>query len=199
VATISANLSQSLDGFIALPDDSVGHLFDWYDGGDTEVHWPGNAMVSRTTRQSADLLEDVIARAGALVVGRRLFDHTDGWGGSHPVGVPVFVVTHSVPQEWVDAHLDAPFTFVTEGVEKAVALASEVAGPDGLVGVASPNIAQQCLAAGLLDEVCIDLAPVLLGRGIRFFEPFDAGDVLFDDPVVVEGVRVTHLRYRVRR
>src|SRR6476660_8673641 len=104
VATISANLSQSLDGFIALPDDSVGHLFDWYDVGDTEVHWPGNPMVSRTTPQSASLLEEVIARAGALAVGRRLFDHTDGWGGSHPVGVPVFVVTHSVPQEWVDAH-----------------------------------------------------------------------------------------------
>ena len=198
MATISASFSQSLDGFIALPDDSVDHIFDWYDAGDTEVHWPGNPMVSRTSPQSAAHLEEIIAGAGALVVGRRVFDHTDGWGGSHPAGVPVFVVTHSVPTAWVEAHPDAPFTFVTDGLERAVEQAAAVAGPDGTVGLAGPNIAQQCLAAGLLDEVRIDLAPVLLGEGIRFFEPFETGAILLDDPEVVEGVRVAHLRYRIR-
>jgi len=143
VTTISASFSQSLDGFIAGPDDSVDHIFDWYDAGATEVHWPGNDMVSRTSPQSAAVLEEIIAGAGALVVGRRIFDVTDGWGGSHPAAVPVFVVTHAVPTDWIAAHPDAPFTFVTDGgVEKAVELASEVAGPDGTVGLAGPNIAQ---------------------------------------------------------
>ena len=119
MATISANFSQSLDGFIAGPDDSVGHLFDWYDGGATEVHWPGNDMVSRTTRQSADLLEDVIARAGRPGRAPPDLRLTDGWGGSHPVGVPVFVVTHvGAHRTGSTAHLDAPFTFVTDAASR---------------------------------------------------------------------------------
>ena len=199
MATISASFSMSLDGFIAHRDDSVGPPLRLVrrgrDRGPLAREPDGLAHLHR---RAPALLEEIIARAGALVVGRRVFDHTAGWGGSHPVGVPVFVVTHSVPQTWVDAHPDAPFTFVTEGVEAAVALAAAVAGPDGTVGLAGPNIAQQCLAAGLLDEVRIDLVPVLLGEGIRFFETFESGTVLLDDPELVPGVRVTHLRYRVR-
>ena len=199
MATISASLSMSLDGFIASPGDTVEHIFDWYDAGEVAVPWPGNPMVSHVTPPSAAHLREVIEGAGAIVSGRRLFDHTDGWGGTHPAGVPVVVVTHSRPETWVEAHPDAPFTFVTDGVERAVAVAAEIAGPEGTVGVAGANVAQQCLAAGLLDEICVDLAPVLLGEGIRFFEAFDTGAVLLDDPRVVEGTRVTHLRYRIRR
>lgn len=196
MATVVAGLSMSLDGFIAHLDDGVEHLFDWYDNGEIDIAWPGNDMVSHVTPASAAYLHDTIARAGALVVGRRVFDYTQGWGGSHPLGVPVFVVTHSVPEGW--PRVDAPFTIVTDGVESAVAQAREVAG-DRTVGVAGPSIAQQCLNAGLLDELRIELAPVLLGEGIRFFDNLTDPPVMLENPTVIEGDRVTHLIYRVRR
>ncbi|MDX6242671.1 MAG: hypothetical protein QOE76_394 [Frankiales bacterium] len=132
----------------------------------------------------------------SLVVGRRIFDVTSGWDGAHPFGVPVFVVSHSIPQGW--PRDDAPFTFVTQGVESAVAQAQQVAGSK-TVGVAGPNVAQQCLEAGLLDEAWIELVPVLLGRGIRFFDDVKGTPIMLENPTVIEGDRVTHLRYRVRR
>jgi dihydrofolate reductase len=193
MAMVVAALSMSLDGFIAHPDDSVGHLFDWYDNGEVDVDWPGNEMVSHVTPASAAYLRDGIARTGALVVGRRLFDYTQGWGGSHPFGVPVFVVTHSVPQGW--PRVNAPFTIVTDGVESAVAQAKHVAG-DTTVGVAGPDVIQQCLNAGLLDEVTIELVPLLMGDGIRFFDKLTTSPVMFENPTIIEGDRVTHLTYR---
>ncbi len=191
---VVASFSMSLDGFVADPTDAVGPLFDWYGNGDVEVDWPGNDMVSRTTAASAAYLHETIAGAGALVVGRRLFDHTGGWAGSHPLGVPVFVVGHGVPTGWPRA--DAPFTFVTDGVESAVARAKLVAA-DKVVGVAGPNIAQQCLNAGILDEIRVELVPVLLGRGIRFFDHVEQRPVMLEDPTIIAGRRVTHLRYRI--
>jgi dihydrofolate reductase len=196
MATVIAALSMSLDGFIAAPDDSVGPLFDWYGNGGVEVRWPGNEMVSRTTPASATYLRDLIESAGALVVGRRIFDYTDGWGGHHPFGVPVFVVTHSVPKDW--SHDSSLTTFVTDGLESAVARAKDAAG-DKTVGVAGPNVAQQCLAAGLLDAIHIELVPVLVGIGIRFFDDSSPTQVMLENPTVIEGDRVTHLRYEVRR
>ncbi|HEY1636684.1 MAG TPA: dihydrofolate reductase family protein [Acidimicrobiales bacterium] len=190
MATVVAGLSMSLDGFIAHPDDSVRHLFDWYGNGEVEIHWPGNDMVSHVTLASATYLRDAIAKVGALVVGRRVFDYTQGWAGSHPFGAPVFVVSHSVPDGWPRA--DAPFTIVTDGVGSAVAQASEVAG-DKTVGLAGPNIIQQCLNSGLLDELSIELVPVLLGEGIRFFDNLTISPIMFENPTVIEGDRVTHL------
>ncbi len=192
MASVVASLSMSLDGFSAHRDDSVGHLFDWYGSSPVEVVWPGNGMVSRVTPGSAAVLRETIAGAGALVVGRRLFDYTQGWAGRHPLGVPVFVVTHREPGDW--SHPDAPFTFVLDGVAPAVAQAVTAAG-DGTVGVAGPNIVRQCLDQGLLDELAVDLVPVLLGDGIRFFDHTADAPVLFENPTVVEGDRVTHLRY----
>jgi len=109
--------------------------------------------------------------------------------------VPVFVVTHEEPADW--PHPDAPFTFVTDGIESAVAQAKAAAG-DKIVAVASPTIAQQCLNAGLLDGIQVDLVPVLLGSGIRFFDNLDA-TIELTGPGVVEGDGVTHLSYRVQR
>lgn len=196
MATVVAGLSMSLDGFIAHPDDSVRHLFDWYGNGEVEIHWPGNDMVSHVTPASATYLRDAIAKVGALVVGRRVFDYTQGWAGSHPFGAPVFVVSHSVPDGW--PRPDAPFTIVTDGVGSAVAQASEVAG-DKTVGLAGPNIIQQCLNSGLLDELSIELVPVLLGEGIRFFDNLTISPIMFENPTVIEGDRVTHLVYRRSR
>jgi dihydrofolate reductase len=195
VADVVAALTMSVDGFVAHEDDSVGHLFDWYGSGDVEIRWPGMNMVSRVTPPSAGYLRETIERAGALVVGRRVYDYTSGWGGSHPVGVPVFLVTHNPPPAWPTA--DAPFTAVSEGVAAAIEKAQAIAG-DKAVALAGPAIIQQALNLDLVDEIAVDLAPVLPGKGIRFFGELAQAPVLLDDPTVIEGARVTHLRFRVR-
>jgi dihydrofolate reductase len=195
VADVIAALTMSVDGFIAHDDDSVGHLFDWYGSGDVEVRWPGMNMVSHVTPQSAAYLRDTIERAGALVVGRRVYDYTNGWGGDHPLGVPVFLVTHNPPQAWPVP--GAPYTAVPEGVAAAIAKAKNAAR-DKTVALAGPSIIQQALDLDLVDEIAVDLAPVLLGRGIRFFHEIARPPVLLEDPEVRESVRVTHLRFRVR-
>ncbi|WP_103353111.1 dihydrofolate reductase family protein [Amycolatopsis sp. CA-128772] len=194
MADVIANMSMSLDGFVADPEDRVDHLFEWYNNGDVEVStsvgWSFN-----TSEASAKMLRGAMEDLGVLITGRRLFDLTGGWGGMHPMGVPVFVVTHKEPADW--PHPDAPFTFVTDGVASAVEQAKKVAG-DKNVAVASTTIAQQCLNLGLLDGVQVDLVPVLLGQGVRLFDHLDALTEL-TDPEVTEGTRVTHLFYRVKR
>jgi dihydrofolate reductase len=137
--------------------------------------------------------------AGALVVGRRLFDITNGWEGRHPIDVPVFVVTHEPPTDWTPREPDPPFEFVTEGVEAAIERAVAVAG-EKAVAVNGGTMARQALEAGLIDEIWIDLVPVLLGGGTPMFDQVKTGPLSLDGPVsVVEGKAVTHLRYRVRR
>src|SRR3712207_2375499 len=131
---------------------------------------------------------------GAFVTGRRTFDITNGWGGIPPLGVPSFVVTHAVPQEWV--YEGSPFTFVTEGVESAVEQAKAVAGEKD-VAVGAASIAQQCLRAGLLDEVHVDLVPVLLGDGVRLFEHLGTTPIELESTRVIEAPDVTHLTFRV--
>jgi dihydrofolate reductase len=196
MATVIADMSVSLDGFIADPSDRLGPLFDWFGNGSVEFTFPGDGRTAQVSDTNASHLNEFVGRAGALVCGRRLFDHTSGWNGSHPVGVPVFVVSHSVPNSVPEG--STPFTFVTSGVADAVAQASAVAG-DNVVAIASASIAQQCLAAGLLDAVSVNLVPVMLGQGIRWFTEFSGDPVMFENPSVVEGDAVTHLLYRVRK
>jgi dihydrofolate reductase len=191
---VATGFSTSLDGFIARPDGEVGPLFDWYFGGDTQYRMPSGDITLKVSPQSADLLQESHRTMGALVVGRRHFDHAGGWGGRHPMDLPVFVVTHSVPHEWV--YEGSPFTFVTDGVESAVERATEAAGDKG-VGVGGANVAQQSIKAGLIDEIGIDLAPVLLGDGIRFFDNLGDTQIELERTRVVEAPGVTHLRFRV--
>ncbi len=199
---VSVGLSMSLDGFIAGPNDGperpLGEggerLFAWYSGGDTEYGLPGTEMVFNVSPQSAELLREAHSRMGALVTGRRTFDITSGWGGNPPLGVPTFVVTHTVPQEWV--YEGSPFTFVTDGVQSAVERAKAVAG-DKDVAVGAASIAQQCISAGLLDEIHVDLVPLLLGGGVRLFEHIGNTPIELESTRVVEGVGVTHLTFRV--
>ncbi len=174
---VRVELSMSLDGFIAGPNDrpekGLGeggdHLFYWYSNGDTDFPLPGTDMVFKVSLASADFLRDSWLKTGASVTGRRTFDITNGWGGVPPGGVdaPYFVVTHTIPQEWVKP--DSPFTFVTSGVEVAVTMAKKSAG-NKYVDLMGASIVQQCLIAGLLDEIQIDLAPILLGAGVRLFD-----------------------------
>ena len=195
MADVIAALTVSVDGFIAHEDDSVGHLFDWYESGCVEVRWPGMGMVSHVAPQSAEYLTRIIEGAGAIVVGRRVYDYTNGWGGNHPLGVPLFLVTHHPPPAWPTP--DAPFTAVTEGVAAAIEQARAAAGSK-TVSILGPDIITQALELDLVDEIGVELAPVLLGKGIRFFGGLTRAPVLLDDPEVIESARVTHLRFRVR-
>jgi dihydrofolate reductase len=197
---VGSSATMSLDGYIAFDDNTIGALFDWYQAGDVELRTATPDLTFHVTRPSADYWHQLVDGAGALIVGRTLFDFTDGWGGRHPLDVPVFVVTHSVPTEWVERYPDAPFTFVTEGgVAAAVAQAQEVAG-DKTVDVAAGTMARQALELGLLDEIAVDIAPVVMGRGKPYFGSLGVDPVLLDDPTtVVQGNRVLHLVYPVRR
>jgi dihydrofolate reductase len=190
--------SMSLDGYIAGPAETgFEHLFKWYGNGEVEVPTTHPELTPRMTPVSAEHFRQLIEVTGALVVGRKLFDSTNGWGGNHPMGVPVVVVTHSVPEGW--PRDDAPFTFVTDGIERAVEQAKALAG-DKVVGVNGGTIARQCLEAGLLDEIWVDLVPVLLGGGTPFFDQVKGAPFELEGPLsVVQGTDVTHLRYRVRR
>jgi dihydrofolate reductase len=153
-------------------------------------------MTVKVSPDSAKMLQEAYGTFGALVTGRKTFDITNGWGGRHPLDVPVFVVTHTVPHEWIRANQGAPFTFVTDGVERAVALAKEVAG-DKNVGVGAASLVQQCLKSGLLDELQIELVPVLLGKGVRMFEYLGVEPVELERTMVIAAPDVTHLRFRV--
>lgn len=189
------NITMSLDGFIAMPNDDVGPLFKWYFSGPVEIPIQDGRMSLRVSPESAALLEKAINSTGAMVAGRRMFDVAGAWEG-HPPFTPCFIVTHNPPQEWVKE--GSPFVFVTDGVESAVRQAKAAAG-DKNVAVATASITQQCLKADLLDEIHVDLAPVLLGDGIRLFDHLGAEPIELESIKVVEAPGVTHLGYRVVR
>ncbi|MCC2033959.1 dihydrofolate reductase family protein [Microbacterium allomyrinae] len=195
---VITSASASLDGFVAHENNDPGRLFDWYEAGDVEVVTASEPAAFHLTRTSADYWQSWVGDVGCLVVGRLLFDITDGWQGEHPMGVPFVVLTHEVPTEWAHAHTGNAH-FVTEGIEAAIARAQEIAG-DRVVGVAAGTIAGQALAAGLVDEVAIDLVPVVLGTGHRYFEGVDPAAVRLGDPtVVIQSARVTHMVFPVER
>jgi dihydrofolate reductase len=198
MSKVYTGASMSLDGYISGPEESgFEHLFKWYGNGDVEVPTANPTIPIRTTQVSADHIRTIGDLTGALVVGRKLFDFTDGWGGTHPWGVPVVVLSHTVPDGW--PRDDAPFTFVSEGIERAIEVAAELAGDKG-VGLNGGTIASQALNAGLLDEVWVDLVPVLLGGGTPFFEGLGVAPVELEGPVsITDAPDVTHIRYRVKR
>lgn len=194
---VVANASMSLDGYIAKDDNTIGRLFDWLQNGDVEVTTADPGITFHLSAISAERWKNWTNSLGVLVCGRTLFDFTDGWDGRHTMGIPVVVVTHHVPTEWVEAHPDAPFHFVTEGVEAAVTTAQSIAGPR-TVAIAAGTIARQCLQLGLLDAVAIDLIPVVMGRGRPFFGEMPFSDVPLGDPTVcIPGDRVVHLEFPV--
>ncbi len=194
------NITMSLDGFVAGPNDSPDNglgdggdrLFKWYFGGNTEIPISDGNMVLKVSPQSAELIKEAIGKQGAGVWGRRTFDIAHGWGGHPPVS-PCFIVTHSVPQEWIKE--GSPFTFVADGVESAIRQAKKAAGDKNVV-VSTASILQQCLNLGLMDEIHVDVVPYLLGKGVRLFDHLR-------EPIEMESIRVidapgvTHLGFRV--
>lgn len=187
----------SLDGYIAGPEESgFDLLFQWYGNGDVEIPSASpDVPPIRLSSASAALVKQEWENTGALVVGRYLYDMTKAWGGRHPMNVTTVVLTHERPEDRPED--DENFVFVTDGIEAAVAKAKELAG-DKNVGVNGGQMARQCLEAGLLDEVGVELVPVILGGGKTLFG--ELGPVQFDGPVaVVQGTGVTHLRYKVKK
>ncbi len=184
--------SVSVDGFVADEHDQPGPLFAWFSSGDVPLDESGVITVSQA---SYDYIRPYWDAIGVTIVGRHVFDMTDGWDGVPPSGVDhVVVVTHRpAPEGWDPA---APFHFV-EGIGAAVTEAQELAG-DRVVEVAAGEVGGQVFAAGLVDEVRMDVVPVVFGTGKRYFGPVDGQHLLEDPDVVVQGNGVLHLRYRVR-
>jgi dihydrofolate reductase len=197
---VTAGATVSLDGYIAGPNGTgFEHLFAWFEAGEHEFPSANPDVSFHLSEADHRFFREVNESVGVYVVGRRLFDITDGWGGIHPFDKPIVVVTHSIPDDWVAAHPDAPFTFVTDGIEAAIERARAIAGELDVI-VTAGNLASQCLELGLLGELWLDLVPVLLGSGVRFFDELKAAPIILDGPdLLVEGSRVTHLRYQVRR
>lgn len=199
MSTVVLHNVVSLDGFVADLDDDPGPLFDWYFNGDRSLSAqdmadpePGGLRVSST---SYDYVRPMWDSIGATVIGRHLFDITNGWEGKPPAGDHVVVVSHRPrPEGW---HPEASYHFVDD-VTAAVAKARQLAG-DRTVAVAAGDVGGQALALGLVDEVAMDVAPVVLGTGKPFFGPVEGRHLLEDPHVIIPADRVLHLRFKVRR
>jgi dihydrofolate reductase len=193
MATVVADMSMSLDGYVAGPGDDITQVFDWILTGDVTIETANSGMSFQTDAQNAPIWRSALDDVGAAITGRRTFDLAGGWGGMHPIGAPVWILTHNPPSGFEDA----PFTFVTDGISSAVEQAKAAAG-DKLVGVGGASAAQQALNAGLLDAVRVTLVPVLLGGGVSFFGELQNGPMWFERPEVVETDTVTHLYFKRR-
>src|SRR3954470_7068294 len=196
MSKLVALMSVSLDGFVADPNDGVGEVFDWYmNSGNVEFNTGGSdPMTFNVSAPSAEHLRNLWSELGAVLTGRRTFDKAEGWGGNHAWG-PAFVLTHDIPAGW--PRPGSTVHFVTDGIESAVRQA-KAAAKGKAVGVHGADTIQQLLNAGLLDELSIDIAAVLLGSGVRLFDRLAGTPLVLGDPSVVAGVGVTHLRYPVR-
>jgi dihydrofolate reductase len=194
VGKVAAVFAMSLDGFIADAKDDVWPLFGWLLNGDTPLQAPGVDRPFKTSPASAAHYQELVETTGAEVTGRRDFDISRAWGGKHPFGIPAFIVTHSPPPEWV--YEGSPFTFVTDGVASAIEQARKAAGDKNVI-VNGSQVAQQCLQAGLIDEIQIELIPVLLGAGVRLFDNLGPEPIDLETTSVVGAPGVTHLKFRV--
>jgi dihydrofolate reductase len=193
MSKVISGISMSLDGFVTGPD--VTREQQLGDGGEVLHRW-----LREPDPRDTELLAGMGADVGSILMGRRSYDLAEGdggWGDGGPAGpAPCFVLTHQPPPpETVRA--PTVFTFVTDGIHSAVEQAKAAAGGK-VVGVHGASAAQQCLAAGLLDEIQIHLAPVLLGRGTRLFEHL-GGQFQLERTMVIETPNATHLRFRVIR
>lgn len=195
------NMTVSLDGFVAGPNDTPknglgdggGALFNWYFSGDTEILLSEGTPLLKISKQSAELLKKAVARSGAGIWGRKTFDIAHAWGGNPP-GRPAFIVTHNVPEEWV--YEESPFTFVKDGVQSAVRQAKEAAGDKDVI-ISTASVLQQCLNLGLVDEIHLDVAPLLLGQGVRLFDHLNIEPITLERIHAIEAPGVTHLAFRV--
>ncbi len=201
---VIVDMTMSLDGFVAGPDDGTGFplgkhggmaIFDWFFSGAEEYRHP---LFKPEPGPNLDEVKRMYEESGAYVFGRRTYDIAKGWGGQHPVNdAPVFVLTHRPPPPSEVPKGPSNLTFVTEGIERAIDLAKAAAGAKHVkLGGASP--CKQALRAGLVDEVLVHIAPYLMGGGVRLFDALDDG-IRLEKLSASDGPLATHLRYRVMR
>jgi dihydrofolate reductase len=197
MSKVIAIMSMSLDGYVADRNGGVAEVMGWYmNSGDTEVQTGGaDPMALKMSEASARHFRDITSELGSVLTGRRTFETADGWGGNHAWG-PAFVLTHRVPAGW--PRPNSTVNFVTDGIESAVNQAKAAAAGKS-VGVHGADTIQQLLNAGLLDEIHVDIAALLLGSGVRLFDHLAGMPVVLCNPTVIAGVGVTHLRYPVRK
>ena len=188
------HVSMSLDGFIAGPDVGVERPLG--EGGERLHDWMfGGAGDPRDEVVASEMFST--ATTGAVVIGRRTFDVGIGeWGDDGAFGLPCFVVTHRPAEPLVKG--PTTFTFVTDGIEPALERAT-AAARDKNVNVMGADLARQFLRAGLLDEILINLVPVLLGGGVRLFEDLGADPVDLERTSLIATPGVTHVRFRLVR
>lgn len=206
------DISMSLDGFIAGPNQTVEdplgenglRLHDWVFGLASFRERHGGEGGERNADD--EILAEAVAATGATVMGRKMFSGGSGaweddpmgdgwWGEEPPFHGPVFILTHHA-REPVVKQGGTTFTFVTDGIESALEQARAAAGGTDVALGGGADVAQQYLAAGLLDEVQIHLVPLLLGSGTRLFGDIDDGPLGFELTRVASSPTVTHLRYR---
>ena len=199
---VSFNITMSLDGYVAGPNDGPENGLG--DGGESLHEWAlelaswrePHGLEGGETNASSEVMEEM-GSASAVIVGKRMFDNAHGWGDEPPFHSPVFVLTHDAREPLTKG--ETTFTFVTDGIESAVEQATAAAG-DGDVHIGGgASTIQQALKAGLVDEAHITVSPLLLGGGVRLFENLGPGDAEFELVRVIEGPKATHLKYRVVR
>ncbi len=203
MSRLIADISMSLDGFIAGPNDSV--QLGLGEGGEQLHEWmfelsgwrEPHGLEGGNTGTNSDVVAERFGDTGAVIMGRRMFDFGEGpWGDNPPFHVPVFVLTNR-PHETVTKEGGTTYNFVTGGIESALEQARAAAEEKDIYRAGGANIIQQYLNSSLLDEIHIHLVPILLGGGRRLFEHIDPNQVEFQPTRVIDSPGVTHLRYRV--
>ncbi|MDQ3779564.1 MAG: dihydrofolate reductase family protein [Chloroflexota bacterium] len=202
MSKVFVDISMSLDGFIAGPNDSLDLPLG--EGGDRLHQWlydltswrERHGLAGGETNTDAGILDEAFTNLGAVVLGRRMFDLAQGWGDNPPFHVPVFVLTHQAREPMVKDG-GTTFTFVTDGIESALDHAKAVAGDQDVSVAGGATTVQQFIKAGLVDEIQIHLVPVLLGYGVRLFDHLSRERIELARTRVVESPSVTHLQYRV--
>jgi dihydrofolate reductase len=213
MARVTTDISMSLDGFVAGPNQTLEHPLG--EGGEQLHEWvfglaswrERHGLEGGTSDADSEVVQETLDRTGATVMGRRMFSggagpwqddpNADGWWGDEPpFRTPVFVLTHHA-RETVTKAGGTTFTFVTDGIDVALEQAQAAAGGKDVAIAGGASVIQQALEAGLLDELQIHVAPVLLGGGVRLFGDLGTEGIKVESSRVIESPGVTHLRYRV--
>jgi len=195
---VGAAITMSLDGSIAGPNDGPGRGLG--DGGERLHYWVFGGPWSyeaepsgEATGADKEYLDGAMARAGAVVVGRGMYEASEAWGGQNPFGVPLFVVTHR-PE---DAPSEGGFTFV-DGLDEAIARARQAAGGKDISIGGGADVIRQALRAGHVDELTISIAPFILGGGKRLFDGFEQ-PLNLEHAGLLQSPFATHITYRLVR
>ena len=202
MSRVIVDITTSLDGFVAGPNDSpelpLGEdgerLHEWVFG--LESWRESHHLEGGERNRDSEILQEAIDRTGAIVLGRRMFDNAHGWGERPPFGKPVFVLTHEA-REPLEKEGGTTFTFVSDGIESALEQAQAAAGGKDVAIGGGANPIQQYLRAGLVDELGIHVAPMLLGGGVRLFDDAQGGRIEVERTEVIDPPRATHLRFGV--